>query len=228
MRIAYDAKRITNNRTGLGNYSRFVVRILSDAFPDNEYLLLSPSAGDHLLYEELLATKGNVIIRTPHSFIGKKVKVLWRNFRILPFLRRRGTDLYHGLSNELPMGLWRGRSKRPKTVVTIHDLAFIRHPSFYTKIDHLIYRWKYGTSAQAADHIIAVSEFTKQDIIRFLGIPEEKISVVYQGCSPRFAEASHEDATRSREIYHLPTRYMLFVGSIEERKNLKLAVEALA
>ncbi len=228
MRIAYDAKRVTNNQTGLGNYSRFVVRVLAEHFPRNEYLLLSPAAGDPQLYRSLLEANACLDLQTPRSPLGRRLKTHWRNYGMRPLLRQRGVELYHGLSNELPMGLWGKGPDRPRTVVTIHDLAFLRHPAFYPMADRFLYRWKYGTSARAADRIIAVSEFTKQDIIRFLGVPEGKISVVYQGCSPRFAAVKPGDAEASRARYALPPRYMLFVGSIEERKNLRLAVEALA
>lgn len=227
MNIAFDAKRITNNRTGLGNYSRYIVRILAQHYASDKYLLLSPSVGSPALYSDMLQQHPNLSLELPDSFAGRRLKSFWRNYAMRSRLERFGAELYHGLSNEIPMGLYKPR-RGLKTIVTIHDLAFVRHPEFYKPIDRFLYRRKYGASARHASHVIAVSLATKRDIIDCFGIPEERVSVLYQGCSPAFARVAPEDALSVRKAYSLPARYMLFVGSIEERKNLKLAVRALA
>ena len=216
MNIAFDAKRITNNATGLGNYSRFVLEALTEYRPENRYLLYSPSIGRPELYRELLEHRAL-------AFLGGS---LWRNYSIPRLVREAKVDLFHGLSNELPLGLY--RAQRVGTVVTIHDLAFIRYPQYYKPIDRLLYRRKYGASARAADHVITVSEQTRRDVIDIFGVEEERVTTVYQGCSERFAQIQPEEVAAARQALRLPQRYMLFVGSIEERKNLLLAVEALA
>ncbi len=225
MNIAFDAKRITHNATGLGNYSRYIMRILAEYYPENDYLLLSTSEGNKHLYSSLMEHR-NIKLQTPESQVAQVLSGLWRNFGLKNILKEEDIDIYHGLSNEIPIGLY--KSEYVRTIVTIHDLAFIRYPEFYNIADRYLYKWKYGASARKADHVIAVSEYTKKDIVEILGVPEEKISVVYQGCSPRFASVKPEQIAFCRGSYQLPRRYMLFVGSIEERKNLKLAVQALA
>lgn len=225
MNIAFDAKRITHNATGLGNYSRFVVSTLAEYYPENNYLLCSPSVGNPRLYEDLLHSR-SVTLRTPEGTLGQALSSYWRNWGLKSMLRKEEVDIYHGLSNELPIGLY--NYKHIGTVLTMHDLAFIRYPQFYKAIDRVLYRKKYGASARHADHVIAVSESTRQDVIDIFGVEPERVSVVYQGCSPIFAQAKPEQAAFVRGHYQLPERYILFVGSIEERKNLRLAVEALA
>ena len=225
MNIAFDAKRITNNATGLGNYSRFVLEALTEYRPENRYLLYSPSIGRPELYRELLEHR-SVQLHTPHRALAFLGGSLWRNYSIPRLVREAKVDLFHGLSNELPLGLY--RAQRVGTVVTIHDLAFIRYPQYYKPIDRLLYRRKYGASARAADHVITVSEQTRCDVIDIFGVEEERVTTVYQGCSERFAQIQPEDVVVARQALRLPQRYMLFVGSIEERKNLLLAVEALA
>ena len=126
MTIAYDAKRITNNATGLGNYSRFVLETLTEFRPENRYLLYSPSAGDPALYKRLL-THRSVHLFTPHRALALLGGSIWRNYSVPRQLPQQHVDLYHGLSNELPIGLYRAR--RIGTVVTIHDLAFVRYPT---------------------------------------------------------------------------------------------------
>ena len=225
MNIAFDAKRITNNATGLGNYSRFVLEALTEYRPENRYLLYSPSIGRPELYRELLEHR-SVQLHTPHRALAFLGGSLWRNYSIPRLVREAKVDLFHGLSNELPLGLY--RAQRVGTVVTIHDLAFLRYPQYYKPIDRLLYRRKYGASARAADHVITVSEQTRRDVIDIFGVEEERVTTVYQGCSERFAQIQPEEVAAARQALRLPQRYMLFVGSIEERKNLLLAVEALA
>ena len=225
MNIAFDAKRITNNATGLGNYSRFVLEALTEYRPENRYLLYSPSIGRPELYRELLEHR-SVQLHTPHRALAFLGGSLWRNYSIPRLVREAKVDLFHGLSNELPLGLY--RAQRVGTVVTIHDLAFIRYPQYYKPIDRLLYRRKYGASARAADHVITVSEQTRRDVIDIFGVEEERVTTVYQGCSERFAQIQPEEVAAARQALRLPQRYMLFVGSIEERKNLLLAVEALS
>ncbi len=134
--------------------------------------------------------------------------------------------LFHGLSNELPLGLAR-RSIR--SVVTIHDLIFLRYPAYYKFIDRKIYEWKFRSACRRADRIIAVSECTKRDIVKFFGIDPDKIDVVYQGCDTMFAEpVTEEHRQKAAARYALPERYILNVGTLEERKNLMAIVEALA
>lgn len=225
MNIAFDAKRITNNATGLGNYSRFIVQTLAEYYPENNYLLCSPSVGNPRLYEHLLDYR-SVSLQTPESTIGQTFGTYWRNWGLKPMLREEEVDIYHGLSNELPIGLY--NYKHIGTVLTVHDLAFVRYPQFYKAVDRLMYTRKYRASARHADHVVAVSEYTRQDIIEYFGVEPERVSVVYQGCSSAYSAVKPEQAAFVRGHYQLPERYMLFVGSIEERKNLILAVEALA
>ena len=123
--------------------------------------------------------------------------------------------MFHGLSGELPIGI---RKSGIKSVVTIHDLIFLRHPEFYHWIDTKIYAWKFRQTIREADHIIAISECTKRDIIEYGDVDESKISLIYQSCAPKFT-VSQSAAPRER--------YILSVGSIEARKNILLVVKAL-
>ena len=140
-------------------------------------------------------------------------------------LQQDGIQLYHGLSGELPVGI---KKSGIKTVVTIHDLIFLRHPEYYKWIDTKFYAWKFRKTIAEADRIIAISECTKRDIMFYGGVKSEKIDLIYQSCGTRFKQPSTDEERKSvREKYHLPDRYIINVGSIEERKNVLLAVKAL-
>lgn len=223
MKVAFDAKRITHNSTGLGNYGRYVIDILSDYYPENAYDLYSPSKGkDHL--RNKLREKKNITYHYP-SPIDSLLKSVWRSYGIIKDLKKFSPDIFHGLSNELPIGL---KKAGIQSVVTIHDLIFIRYPQFYKKIDRTIYNHKFRKACEQADRVIAISDMTRQDIIKTYHIPEEKIDVVYQGCAPLFLkQVSPEQKEKIRTKYNLPSRYILSVGSIEQRKNLLLIVRAL-
>ncbi|MGI6218272.1 MAG: glycosyltransferase family 4 protein [Bacteroidaceae bacterium] len=226
MTLAFDAKRAAQNRTGLGNYSRFVLEGLCTSFPDRTYQLYVPSREKARLLGSLEG-KNCVELDFPEGSVWQKFPSLWRVFGMSRQIARRVPQLFHGLSNELPVGIERIPGLR--TVVTLHDLIFMRYPEFYPRIDRKIYEYKFRSACRRADCVVAVSECTKRDLISFFGVEEEKIQVLYQGCDEQFRQlASSAQKYEVRSKYRLPERFLLYVGSIESRKNLLRLVEALA
>lgn len=220
MKIAFDAKRAYHNTTGLGNYSRDTIRILSQFHPSNQYFLLNPKKGSNF---NIAASNTSEVL--PDSKFYKKFSSVWRQGAIVNQLVRNNIEIYHGLTNELPKGIHKSGIK---TVVTVHDLIFIRFPQLYPPIDRRIYKAKFKHACKIADVIIAISEQTKRDIVEFFGINPDKIKVVYQGCHQVFQKEIDEFALEKvRKKYQLPKRFILNVGTIEERKNLLSAVKAI-
>lgn len=221
-RIGFDAKRAAQNRTGLGNYSRFVIEMLLKYAPGNEYLFYIPSERKNKLLNIDAPNVKNVY---PQS-VWKKLASIWRVWGIKRDIRRDSIDLFHGLSNELPLNIH--KQDRARSIVTIHDLIFLKFPEYYKPIDRWIYNFKFRRACINADRIIAVSECTKRDIISCYGIAEDKIDVVYQGCDELFAKVVPEEKkSEVRRKYGLPEKYILYLGSIEERKNLLQLAKAL-
>lgn len=219
LKIGYDAKRATLNFTGLGNYSRFIIKNMTKIFPNISYFLYTPRPASLKMRDEL-SSRNN----TTHV-VKFGIKPFWRTTGIIKDIKKQNLDIYHGLSNELPIGIDRIRTK---SIVTIHDLIFRLHPQFYPLIDRIIYDAKAKYACKHADRIVAVSECTKRDIVRLYNIKPEKIDVVYQGCFPIFAQAVSEEARSDvRKTYNLPSNYILSVGSIEARKNILLVIKAL-
>ncbi|MEC9209121.1 MAG: glycosyltransferase family 1 protein [Bacteroidota bacterium] len=224
MRIGFDAKRAFSNNTGLGNYSRDAIRVLSHYFPNNKYFLYTPK-NNHNPRIDFIADRENTVIRTPKSLLDRALKVYWRSKSIVKDLCTNKIDIYHGLSNELPLGI---EKTSIKTIVTIHDLIFIRYPHLFKDIDSKIYYKKFKSACKRADKIIAVSEQTKKDIIDFFFIPEEKITVVYQGCNTIFqSKVPKHKKQPTITKYNLPKDYLLYVSTIEERKNLLTLLQML-
>lgn len=225
MKIGFDGKRAAQNFTGLGNYSRYLVEILCAFYPENRYVLYCPKPRSNKMLDRLQAQYKELKVTYPSGTLWQTFSSLWRIWGITKQLEQEEIELFHGLSNELPLNM--GRSNI-KSIVTIHDLIFLRYPQYYAFVDRKIYAYKFRKACQHAHRIIAISECTKQDIIRLFHIPQEKISVVYQGCDPAFAQpATPAKKQEVRAKHHLPSRYVLSVGSIEERKNALLLVQAL-
>ena len=222
--IGFDAKRIVRNGTGLGSYGRTLVNDLAQR-QDLELRLYAPDKGRDDLRSQIIE-RPNVRFCYPHFSSSIHLPSSWWRLKgVVNDLQRDGVQLYHGLSGELPIGI---RKSGIRSVVTVHDLIFLRHPEFYNWVDTKIYAWKFRQTLKEADHIIAISECTKRDILYYGDIDEQKISIVYQSFAPRFSvEVSEEQRTQVRSAYQLPQRYILNVGSIEARKNILQAVQAL-
>ena len=222
--IGFDAKRIVRNGTGLGSYGRTLVNDLAQR-QDLALRLYAPDKGRDDLRSQIVE-RPNVSFCYPHFSSSIHLPSSWWRMKgVVTDLQRDGVQLYHGLSGELPIGI---RKSGIRSVVTIHDLIFLRHPEFYNWVDTKIYAWKFRQTLREADHVIAISECTKRDILYYGDIDEQKISIVYQSFAPRFSvEVSEEQRTQVRHVYQLPQRYILNVGSIEARKNVLQAVQAL-
>lgn len=222
MKIGYDAKRAFLNNTGLGNFSRWLIKTTASCYPENIYLLYTPKLKANKWRNFFEGIPGVRII-TPK---GKYFTAFWRSKGVISDLKKDGIDIFHGLSYELPLGLG---NTGIKSVVSVHDLIFLRFPQYYGFIDRLIYAAKTKHACKIADRVIAISERTKQDLVELLSIDPNKIDVVYQGCAPEFAvKQSAEKIAAVKQKYNLPDRFVLSVGTIEERKNLLLLAKALA
>ncbi|MBR1550621.1 MAG: glycosyltransferase family 4 protein [Bacteroidales bacterium] len=220
MVIGYDAKRAYKNNSGLGNYSRMVI---GGVAKEVDCVLFTPSLkGRHEHYFDGMP---KVATRVPQG-LWSLAPSLWRTLAVGRNAEREHVQLYHGLSHELPYFLPKGM----KCVVTMHDLIVRRYPDFFKPVDRLIHRWKQRHACRVADVVVAISEQTKRDLVEMMHVPEEKIKVVYQSCDPIFwCRGVVESWSRGEGSgYSLPSRYIICVGTVEERKNQATAVRALA
>lgn len=224
MRIGFDAKRAFHNFTGLGNYSRTLIETLATYYPTDELHLFSPKPNNSPRIKSLLESP-SVWSHFPTGF-WKKIPPIWRSYGIENDIKAAKVDIFHGLSNELPIKL----PAKVASVVTIHDLIFERYPAFYPRFDRFVYRQKFRRACQQADVVVAISEQTKQDIVDFYKIKESKIQVIYQSCHRQFylnGKPTIEAQKTALKHYNLPDNFILYVGTINERKNLLGLVEGL-
>ncbi len=220
MRIGYDAKRMFCNNRGLGNYSRDLIRILNQYYPENQYDLFTPK-----IKINVPINSENTQIIQPTGIYKLLPSSVWRSIGIKSDIERLGDDIFHGLSQELPVGI----EKLPvKKVITFHDAIFVRYPELYPVSYRKIFIMKNMQSCRIADRIIAISEQSKRDAIEFFHADPTKVEVIYQGCNAIFRQkASAETKLQVKNKYKLPADYLLFVGAIEPRKNIAAILQAI-
>jgi glycosyltransferase involved in cell wall biosynthesis len=212
MEIAFDAKRIFHNGTGLGNYSRTLVHNLSRMYPEHNLHLCTPELSDNTYALPFCDAPFNHMIpqgNTPGSW--------WRTMGMAKDLSSAGIQLFHGLINELPSGL---AAKKIASVVSIHDLLFLDFPGDYKWMDRQIYKHKFSKACERADKVIAISQATKDKIINYFHTPEEKVEVIYQAVNPFYAAESPEVLkTTVRSKWDLHYGFILFVSALSPRKK---------
>jgi len=219
MNIGFEAKRIFENRTGLGNYSRNIINLLDRFYPNNKYKLFAPRVTK--LYK--IPYSSEVI--TPKNSFYCYLKSFWRLYKVTKLLNMNAIDIFHGLSHMLPYGI---EKTGIPSVVTIHDLIFLRYPEYYKKMDRHLYHHIYLSSCQRATRIIAISNQTKSDLINYFKIDPKKIAVIYQSCDSRFYNRlSEERKTFIQLKYKLPQKFILCVGTVEQRKNQLALLKAI-
>tara|TARA_R110002051_G_scaffold34256_5_gene76413 strand:+ start:29229 stop:30341 length:1113 start_codon:yes stop_codon:yes gene_type:complete len=221
MKIAYDAKRIFHNNTGLGNYGRDIVRILHNQGSVEHFYLFNTKKSE---LESFMNFKDTTIVY-PKGWLWRTIPSLWRFIGQWKQVKPLNVSFYHGLSGEIPIQVI--KNNIPK-IVTIHDLIFLSHPHYYNFFDRIIYKIKFKYAVNAADHIIAISEQTKADTVKYLKADVNKISVIYQGCNAVFKKQYTEaQKLKNRQKFKLPGQYILNVGTLQERKNALTLIKAI-
>lgn len=206
LKIGFDAKRFFDNATGLGVYSRQLVQMLCEYYPQNEYSLFY--AGRNA---ENNKTCAKVISKPSGNYMPDWA---WRSFGQSKQINQNKIDIYHGLSNELPFLV----KNKTKMVVTMHDVLWLRFPQFYSLPDRKVYSLKAQVALRKADAVIATSKQTAEDLIQFFKVDEKKIHVVYQSVNTPNSDSANEKPIISGE-------YLLYVSSFQSRKNHLMLID---
>ncbi len=222
MRIGYDAKRAFHNVRGLGSFSRTLLSDLGEMFPQDELYLFTPPPKTKLL--EWVSVYENLKIITPGA-LGSLFSSLWRSFFLSKVIAAYELDIFHGLSHELPPGI---ENTGVKSVVTMHDLIYVKFPHFFKGVDRRIFEKKFSHAVRKADLVVAICEQTKKDIIEHFGCPASKIRVVYQSCRPPFYQDPEYHIDELTAKYNLPEKFFFYLGAMVENKNLHSLIDAYA
>lgn len=234
MRIAFDGTTLRSPQTGVGYYTEHLLQhLLQEADAHDEFLIVSNRAVETSSREVLNAMSGSSSDLPPSSraaYIVDTLRFPIRNVwlqTLLPLtLRRLAPDIAHFTNSIAPL---LNRRAAPHTVVTIHDMTLNLFPRLHPLRKQILTRPLVAFAARRADAIIAVSHSAKNDIVRLLGVPAERVHVIHEAAAPAFHpidDAALLDDVRRR--HGLADRIILYVGTIEPRKNLPRLLEAYA
>jgi glycosyltransferase involved in cell wall biosynthesis len=205
---------------GINGYIHQLLRHLPGALDGGR-----PEPGDlaftAFMYDpSFMAPPGLDVVRSRWDTRSPLRRILWEQTYLAAVSRT--LNLIHGLAFAAPIA-----SSCP-TVVTVHDLSFLRFPSAFRTANRSYLSSITKASTRRAARVIAVSDSTRQDVINLIGVPAERVVVVPNGVNPEFSPADPGDLSEFRQRQGLPTRYILFLGTLEPRKNLVRLVEAYA
>ncbi len=208
MKIAININELTlNQNTGVKVYTREIVNALGEVDKKNEYLLYA-NCRDEALPRLYGFDYNNFKLK-----ISKSLLPFWTYFKLPREIKKDKPDVLFMPIQATPFFR---KPKNIKLVVTVHDLAFLLFPKHFTFKDRFLLNFHTKRAVQMADKIIAPSEATKKDIIKFYKVDESKIEVIYHGVETRHCLVS---TTTNKS-------YILFVGSIQPRKNISRLIEA--
>ena len=215
MHIAFDGTTIRPGRTGVGYYSEHLLRHLVSRADSDAITVISNRPID-------TAISLPPSVRT-HVSAGWAPRLVWMQAHAPRLLRRLQADVVHFTNGMAPMAL------SVPTVVTIHDMSLTMYPRFHPPRRVALNRPFVSVAARRADAIITVSETARRDIVRLFGIDERRVHVVHEAAAPAFRPVRDAAVLHDvRERYGLADRFVLYVGTIEPRKNLPLLLEAFA
>ena len=212
MRVGIDARLVYYSQAGIGQYILHLVEGLAEVDHENDYVLVQSRKDDTTILEKSNFRRVSLWTPSHHRL---------ERYSLNVELMRLGLDVLHSPDFIPP--------HRPacKSVITVHDLAFLLYPHFLTK-ESARYYGHIDQAVRWTDHIISVSESTKRDTIQHLGVPEEKITVVHEAASSIFQPLDGAEAKEQvRNRFGVDGPYILFVSTIEPRKNVPSLLRAL-
>ena len=222
MKIAIDAQLLSDQESyrgaGVSNYSRELLRALGE--------LVRAGATSHDITAYVHARQpgldGMEQAVTALPLERPAARIAWEQSVLPVHLRQHGADLVHGLVNVLPL------AAPCPGVVTVHDLSFVRTPQKLPPLKRAYHTALCRASVARAARVIAVSHQTASDLQQYWATPAGRITVVHNGVSPRFTPQPAERIAALRRQNDLPERYLLYLGTLEPRKNLDLLLRAYA
>jgi glycosyltransferase involved in cell wall biosynthesis len=158
----------------------------------------------------------------PPPTINPRVRIPWEQLLAPALLRLGRADVYHGVLNVVPLLC------PVPSVVTIHDLSPFLFTQTFRKVNRAYTQWAIKVACRRATRILAVSEFTKREIVRWLHVAPERIVVTYDAAEPRFRPIGAAEVEAFRRRAGLPERFILFVSTLEPRKNVPTLLDAYA
>ncbi len=221
MHVALNAQLLSTEESyrgaGVSNYSRHLLTAMGTAAQEDPTLDLSAFVNG-----TDLRTAGVRMIRSRLPLQQPLLRIAWEQSLLPLLLRKEKVDLLHGLVNVLPL------ANTIPGIVTVHDLSFIRMPEKLRPAKRWYLTQLCRASVEKAKRVIAVSRQTADDLIQLFDLPAARISVIHNGVADHFVPQAAAAVATFRQQQQLPARFLLYLGTLEPRKNLPLLIRAYA
>ncbi|MFH0969229.1 MAG: glycosyltransferase family 1 protein [Patescibacteria group bacterium] len=225
MRIGIDIRNIGRQRTGDEVVFFNLVKSLALIDAKNQYVLFT-NITDNIELDGI-ARRLEIENRSNFKMVSLKCKnkFIWNLWTLPRYLKKNPVDVYH-TQYITPFFI----PKSVKIVIHIHDVSFSAYPEHIKRSDLFFLNLLIPKSLKRADKIIAVSEFTKNEIIKYYGINSDKIEVVYNAVSEDLAEGDYSgnESVDIKNKYNLPEKFILYIGTMQPRKNIPFLIRSFA
>lgn len=218
MRIAIDLTSLPTQMVGVGTYAKILINSLTKYDTKNQYFIFIKREHSNIFD----INQSNIDIIYQKNILRNKIlRVLWEQFILPLHIKSKRIDILHSIHYTIPL------FARCKVIVTFHDMTFFLFPKKHVFIKRLFFKLFIHISSWKANRLIAVSESTKRDIIKFLNVSNNKIDVVYEAIDPKYHVLKNESMTLwIRKKYSILNKFILYVGTLEPRKNIIRLIQA--
>ncbi|MCB0104962.1 MAG: glycosyltransferase family 4 protein [Caldilineaceae bacterium] len=221
MQVAINAQLLSQTASyrgaGVSNYSRHLLEAMGEMAQEAPHLALTAYVNvPDFTVEGVQFVRSRLPLQQPLA------RIVWEQSCFPLALQRQGADVVHGLVNVLPL------ATATPGIVTVHDLSFIRMQEKLPAAKRWYLTHLCRASVQKATQVIAVSRQTADDLIRYFHVAPHKIAIIYNGVAERFQPHAAATVAEFRRTHQLPARFLLYVGTLEPRKNLPLLLRAYA
>ncbi len=202
---------------GISNYVRQLTTHLLNGDESNHYTLFT----NNLMPEWHEGTRRAPTIVTSRLPTAHPIpRIAWEQTVLAWHTARDTLDVLHCPLNVIPL------AATCPTVLTIHDLTFLRYPRLFPRLKQLYLRLFTRMSAHRASAVVTDSASTRNDVVQMLGVPPERVHVVYPAADADFSPRSHDERSAFRNSKGLTSGYILYVGTLEPRKNVDVLIRA--
>jgi len=209
MRIGFDTSTYSLTKGGTTVYLKNLIKNIHKISPSEEIFEYQLSTNKYSGYT--ISKKLETIYR----------ELIWQQKSLPKMALKDKVNLIHYPNHYCTLN-----SKLP-TIVTFHDIYILRNPQAFTKWHSKFANFLFPKVVKRANHIIAISEFTKNELVQYLDVPEEKITVIYNGVDYKFKTIHDEDLLNQiKNKYKIKNPFLLYVGAIEPRKNINLMINS--